>query len=137
MKEITIEETVQRPERHRKMDVQLLTFDLPSLTKQILKEKAWKKSDRNAITIFKTDGMRIVLIAMHKDAKMIKHMVNGMISLQILEGKIQFDTDDRSEELGKGQMLALHESIPHSVLAKKKTVFLLTLTTTLATKVAN
>jgi quercetin dioxygenase-like cupin family protein len=134
MKEITKEATVLRPERHRAMDVQLLAFDLSSLTKQILKEKAWKKSDRNAITIFKTDGMRIVLIAMHKDAKMIRHMVNGMISLQVLKGKIQFDTDNRSEELGEGQMLTLHESIPHSVLAKKKTVFLLTLTTTLAGK---
>jgi hypothetical protein len=29
-------------------------------------------------------------------------------------------------------MLALHEGIPHNLLAKKKTVFLLTLTTTLA-----
>lgn len=134
MKEITNEAAVLRPQGHATLDVQLLAFDLPSLTKQILKEKTWKKSDRNAITVFKTDGMRIVLIAMHKGAKMIKHVVNGMISIQVLQGKIQFDTDNRSEELGEGQMLALHESIPHSVLAKKKTVFLLTLTTTLNKK---
>jgi hypothetical protein len=31
-------------------------------------------------------------------------------------------------------MLALHERIPHSVVAIEKTVFLLTLTTTLAVK---
>ena len=40
----------------------------------------------------------------------------------------------KSVELSKGQMLALHERIPHSVLALKEAVFLLTLTTTLAGK---
>ena len=78
--------------------------------------------------------MRIVLIALHERAEMAKHKADGIISVQVLEGQLKFTTDRQSVELSKGQMLALHERIPHSVLAIKETVFLLTLTTTLAEK---
>ena len=124
--------TKQRPEGVRVMDAPLVTFDLFSFIEQIKKEKKWKETDRNAITVFKTNGLRIVLIALRKGAEMIKHTAEGLISVQVLEGKMQLNTDDQSFKLGKGQMLALHEGIPHSLLAKKKTIFLLTLTTTLA-----
>ena len=126
--------TKQRPQGERIMDAPLVTIDLRNFTKQIREEKAWKDSDRNAITVFKTDGMRIVLIALHKDAEMIKHTADGMISIQVMEGQILFTTKGQSIELDSGQMLALHENLPHSVLAKEETIFLLTLTTTLAEK---
>jgi quercetin dioxygenase-like cupin family protein len=60
---------------------------------------------------------------------MIKHKAEGIISIQVLEGQIKFSTDLQSVELDKGQMLTLHERIPHSVLAIKETFFLLTLAT--------
>ena len=126
--------TKQRPQGERTMDAPLVTIDLRSFTKQIKDEKAWKDSDRNAITVFKTNGLRIVLIALHKNAEMKKHTADGMISIQVMEGQILFTTKEQSIELGSGQMLALHENVPHSVLAKEETIFLLTLTTTSAGK---
>ena len=123
--------TTQRPEGERVLDAALVTIDLHSFIKLIKAEKTWKESDRNAITVFKTNGMCIVLIALRKDAEMVKHIADSLISLQVLEGQIVFSTVEQSVELGKGQMLTLHERIPHNVLAKKETIFLLTLTTTL------
>lgn len=123
--------TEQRPQGQRIMDAPMVTIDMGSFTEQIRSEKAWKDSDRNAITVFKTDGMRIVLIALHKEAEMKEHTAAGIISVQVLEGHIQFTTSEQSVDLGKGQMLALHRGIAHSVLAKEETIFLLTLTTTL------
>lgn len=134
MEEKSNEATTQRPQGDRVVDAPLVTINLRSFTEQIRNEKAWKDSDRNAITVFKTDGMRIVLIALHKNAEMVKHTADGMISLQVLEGQILFTTETQTVELGAGQMLALHKEIPHSVLAKEETIFLLTLTTTLAGK---
>ena len=128
------EATTQRPQGDRIVDASLVTIDLNYFTKQIRDEKAWKESDRNAITVFKTNGMRIVLIALHKNAEMAKHTADGMISVQVLEGQMLFTTNEQSVELGRGEMLALHENVPHSVLAKEETVFLLTLTTTLEVK---
>lgn len=134
MEEKYNESTPQRPEGDRSMDAILVTIDLPLFTEQIKQEPSWKDSDRNAITVFKTNGLRIVLIALHQGAEMARHTANGIISVQVLEGHLRFTTDMQSVELNKGQMLALHERIPHSVQAIKETIFLLTLTTTLSVK---
>ena len=128
------ESTPQRPAGDRSIDAALVTIDLPLFAEQIKQESSWKDSDRNAITVFKTNGLRIVLIALHEGAEMARHTAKGIISLQVLEGEIQFITDTQSVELNKGQMLTLHERIPHSVRAIKETIFLLTLTTALTIK---
>ncbi len=131
MKEKFNEATLQRPEGDRLIDASLVVIDLPIFIKQIKKESTWKDSDRNAITVYKTNGLRIVLIALHKGAEMARHIAKGTISVQVLEGRLQFNTDQQSIELNKGEMLALHERITHSVLAIRESVFLLTLTTKL------
>ena len=134
MEEKFNEATAKRPQGDRVLDAKLVSIDLNSLVEQVRTEEQWVDSDRNAITVFKTDGMRIVLIALHKGAEMARHTANGMISVQVLEGEMLFNTDEQPVELRKGQMLTLHAGIPHSVLAKEETVFLLTLTTMPADK---
>lgn len=121
--------TSNRPMGERTLDAPMVTINLGLYIAQIREEEQWKNSDRNAITIFKSMVMRIVLIALHKGAEMKKHTASGTISLQVIEGEIMFTTDEQSITLSSGQMLVLHECIPHSVLAKEETVFLLTLTT--------
>src|SRR6476646_3668384 len=131
MEEKFNEATHLRPEGDRAMDAPLVTIDLPLFIKQIKHESTWKDKDRNAITVFKTNGMRLVLIALHAGAEMKTHTADGIISIQVIDGRMKFSADNRSVELNTGQMLALHKGIPHSVLAIAETIFLLTLTTTL------
>ena len=126
--------TKQRPEGDRVMDAGLVTIDILTFIEQIKHESPWKDKDRNAITVLKTNGMRIVLIALHEGAEMITHSAECIISIQVIDGRMKFNVENRSVELGKGQMLALHKGIPHSVLAIKETIFLLTLTATLEDK---
>lgn len=121
------EATPQRPEGDRPLDAPLVQMDLTSFRKQIKQEKAWQNSDRNAITIFKSSGMRLVLVALQQGAEMKTHTAPGIISVQVLEGKIRFTTEQQTAEMGEGQMLALHAGIPHSVFAAEESVFLLTL----------
>ncbi len=131
MEEKFNEATQQRPEGDRAMDATLVTIDLPLFIKRIKQESTWKDSDRNAVTVFKTNGMRLVLVALHAGAELKTHTVDGIISVQVIDGRMKFNADNRSVELNTGQMLALHKGIPHSVLAIEETIFLLTLTTTL------
>lgn len=126
--------THRRPEGERIMDAAMVTIDLPSFIKQIKTESPWENNDRNAITVFKTNGMRIVLIALHAGAEMKTHTADGIICIEIVDGKIKFNAESRSVELNKGQMLTLRKGIPHSVLAIEESIFLLTLTTTLEDK---
>ena len=125
------ESTDLRPEGGRVLDAPLVSINLIDFIKTIKEEPAWKNKDRNAITVYKTNGLRMVLMAMRKDAVLARHTADGILSLQVLEGKINFTTDDKSVVLKEGQMIALHKGLPHSVTAIKKSVFLLTLTTSL------
>ncbi len=134
MEEKFNESTAQRPDGDRMIDAALVSIDLPIYMSQIKGEISWKDGKRNAITVFKTNGLRIVLIALHEGSEMARHTADGIITVQVLEGQIQFNTDQQSVELGKGQMLALHERIPHSVKAIQETTFLLTLTSALGVK---
>ncbi len=120
-----------RPEGTRLMDAPLVSMDIPEFIKQLKAEATWETSDRNAMTVYKTNGMRIVLIALHEDAILKKHTADGIISVQVLEGEIIFSTDGQPVVIKQGQMIALHKGLPHSVKAIKESVFLLTLTTTL------
>jgi len=129
MKEKFLDATTQRPEGDRSIDAPLASIDLSLFMEQIKQEPSWKTSKQNAITVLKTNGLRIVLIALHEGMEISRHSAEGIISVQVLEGHIKFSTDQQSLELSKGQMLALHERIPHSVLAIKESMFLLTLST--------
>lgn len=121
--------TELRPEGDRLLDAQLVGIDLYAFRKQIKDEQTWKDGDRNAITLFKSDGMRLVLIALHAGAEMRTHTAPGVISVQVLEGEITFKTEHQITKLKEGQLITLHKGVPHSVVAEKESTFLLTLST--------
>ena len=118
-----------RPEGERILNAPLVHMDLNEFAKTIKNEKTWKEKDRNAMTIYKTDGMRMVLVALHKGAILERHTANGVISVQVLDGEINFSTDDQTINLKEGQAIALHKMIHHQLTAVKESVFLLTLNT--------
>ena len=119
--------TPQRPEGDRILNAPLVKMNLYEFIEQIKKEPTWKDSDRNSVTIFKSATMRIVLIGLHEKAELKPHKANGVINVQVLEGKINFVTEQQTSLIEKGQMIALHENITHSVVALSETFFLLTL----------
>jgi len=122
--------TPQRPDGERILNADLVQMDLNQFVLQIKGESTWLESDRNSMTIFKSDILTIVLLGLHQNAEMKTHQANGVISVQVLEGRINFTTEEKTVSLEKGQMIALHENIPHSVMALEETFFLLTLAMT-------
>ncbi len=122
--------TPQRPEGDRQLNAPLVEMDLNVYRQQLKQEQAWQTSDRNAITLFKSEGMRVVLVGLHNDAELKTHKAPGQISVQVLEGHIRFSTEEQEVELAAGQMLTLHAGISHRVLAREEAVFLLTVAVT-------
>ena len=118
--------TPQRPDGTRLLDASLVRMDLNQFIDQIKKEENWLSGDKNSITVYKSETLRIVLIGLHKDAELRKHTAIGTISVQVLEGKIEFSTEEETIQLAKGEMIALHKKIPHQVLALEESLFLLT-----------
>jgi len=120
------EATPQRKEDHL-VDAPKVFIDIPAFVNQLKQESSWSESDRNSLTVFKSDTLRIVLIGLHANAELKPHKANGVISVQVLEGTITFSADQQTFTLNKGTMIALHENIMHSVIAVTEAFFLLTM----------
>lgn len=119
--------TPQRPEGERVLNGPLVEMDFTKSIKQLKSEKNWVDSDRNSVTLFKNEAMRIVLIGLHDNAELKPHKADGVISVQVLQGRIVFATENNSIEIEPGNMIVLQDNIIHSVEAKSESFFLLTL----------
>jgi quercetin dioxygenase-like cupin family protein len=122
-----IESTHNRPDGERMIDSAQLLIDIPTFIKHLKFYKHFKKSDRNSITVFKSDKMRIVLTALRKNAEIHTQHPNNCLSLHVIDGKISLKTPFKKNEIGSGQILALHENVSYTIKAIKKTMILLTI----------
>lgn len=105
----------------------LTEIHLYTFIEQLRKDSAWNNNGHGSIAIFKSDTMRIVMIGLRPHAELKPHKANGVISVHVLEGEINFRVQEQSTLLQKGQMIALQENITHSVKAIKESFFLLTI----------
>jgi quercetin dioxygenase-like cupin family protein len=119
--------TLKRPEGERELNPPMVELSLDKFIAQIKSESAWAEGKQNAITIFKSHSMRIVLIGLPNGVEMKSHKASGVISVQVIEGRVDFVTEHQTALIEKGQMIALQENITHSVLALADSFFLLTL----------
>lgn len=121
--------TINRPWGERPVDAPVVPVDLHAYTQQLMEEEAWQKNDRNAITVFKTNELTIVLIALHKETETKPATVDGtgVMSLQVLDGSIKFTGANEKLELSRGQMVMLHEHLPFTLYANEESVCLLTM----------
>ena len=120
------EATLNRPEGDRPVDAPLVIANIPEFIKKIKKEKAWGTNDRNAITIFKSGKMSIILVALHKKADMTTERPDNIFSLQVLSGKVKLHTDVKTIDIKEEELFVLHANISYKIEAVKKSIFLLT-----------
>jgi quercetin dioxygenase-like cupin family protein len=111
----------------RLLDGPILTFDLDQVIEKIKQEETWKMGERNAITLMKSANMRIVLVALHEQTEINFHESGNLISVQMIEGNVNFQTEERSVMLKKGNLLTCHEDTSHTLIAIEESVCLLTI----------
>ena len=117
MEEKYNEATINRPEGDRPIDSPTVIIDLPTFIEQIKSEKAWEENDRNSITVFKSNKMRVIVGALHKNAEMQTEHPDNILSIQVIKGRLKVHTNENVIEVGKDQILALHENIPYKILS--------------------
>lgn len=109
------------------LDASLLTFDLPTLIEKMKVKHIWAKGEPNSMILLKSPEKQIVLIALYKEIGIKSFQSNDSVTIQIVEGKLKFNTRKESVILEKGQLLTLHENMKYSLTTKTETVFLLTI----------
>jgi quercetin dioxygenase-like cupin family protein len=121
--------TTERSLTEYSLDAPLLTFDIPTLLAQLKHEDLWRTGKRNAMTLLKDRGLRVVLIVMHASTAIPSHQAESPLSVQVVEGRLQVRTDAEPVTLKKGHMLALQAGIRHEIEALEESALLLTLAT--------
>ena len=114
--------TAERP-----LDAPLLTFEIPALLAQLRAESTWQRDDHPAITLAKSRGLRVVLVAMHSGAVIPSHQIDGPLSVQVMDGELKLTADAQAVTLQPGQLLTLQSGIRHELEAPTEAAFLLTL----------
>jgi quercetin dioxygenase-like cupin family protein len=102
-------------------------LDLPAAILQLKKEAKWVTGRLDAVTLFESDSFRIMLMGMQANAILQSHKAEGPISVQLLEGRINFITDTKQVVLEKEQILVLAAQETHNVIALEDSFFLLSI----------
>ncbi|MBS1616823.1 MAG: hypothetical protein JST06_11980 [Bacteroidetes bacterium] len=118
--------TANRPEGKRPLDAAVMRFSLPHYIRQLKDEKAWTETTRNAITLLHNSYMRIVLVALKSGQEMC-HGIAGALSVHVLSGRINLETEQESFSMDEGDIATLHPGLRHFIFAEGTAVILLTL----------
>jgi quercetin dioxygenase-like cupin family protein len=120
------EATINRPEGDRVIDAPYVFVDIPSFIDLVKGEKAWEKNDRNAITVFKSDNITMVITALQASAEISNNSVDGFLTIQVLKGDTRIATPDGDINATENQIITFHPGITHSIVALSDAILLLT-----------
>jgi quercetin dioxygenase-like cupin family protein len=128
-KEVFMTDNVDRATSaaERPIDGPSLAFDVPALLTQLKRERAWRTGSRNGLTLLKTDGLRVVLVAMHAGTTIPAHSADGAIAVEVVEGELTCTAGTEQVALGEGQLFTLQAGIPHGLHATDDCSYLLTI----------
>jgi len=118
--------TRSRPDGSRIIDAPYVFMDIPAFTEQLKNEKSWDKNHRNGITVFKSDEITMVVTALKTGAEIRNHTEDVFFTLMVLQGEIVVCTADIERDVIKGQAVAFHPHILHSIKALSDSTLLLT-----------
>jgi quercetin dioxygenase-like cupin family protein len=118
--------TENRPDGDRILNAPYVFSDIPMYLDQLKNEKSWVKNDRNAITIYKSDKITILLAILKAGALVNDHAIDECLTFQVLSGELRVETEGRVFYNTAGQMMTFHAQVPHSIKALNDVEILIT-----------
>ena len=79
-----------------------------------------------ATPLIRDAGIRTFLLHLRANDEMPEHKVKGPITVQCLQGSVVFRTATEEAEMITGSLLSLPAEIPHSLLARRASLMLVT-----------
>lgn len=121
--------TPQRPAGARILDAGIIPINIPKYIQLIKTEEAYAKNGKNAITVFKSDEVTITLIALQEGETIRPGSDEGeaIMSLQIIDGHLAFESMGTDIDLKTGELLTLHQQLSFKANAISDCICLLTM----------
>ncbi|MCF0069147.1 hypothetical protein LZD49_01605 [Dyadobacter sp. CY261] len=118
--------TGNRPEGDRILDAPYVFTDIPIYLEQLRSEKSWEKNDRNAITVYKSEKITILVAILKSGATLNDHSIDECLTFQVLSGELKVETEGRVFYTTNGQMMSFHSAVAHSIKAQTDSEILIT-----------
>ena len=120
------EATPGRPEGDRVINAPVVYIDLEDYYRQLKQEDAWEKNDRNGITTYKDEQVTMVVTCFHEGAVTENNVVDALVTIQVLEGTLEVEHDERKTDLTDNNILVFHRGIAHSLRATSQATVIIT-----------
>lgn len=86
-----------------------------------------KLGEARTLALFKTDGLEVMRLVVPAHKTVPSHQVKGEITVQCLEGEIDFTAAGQTQRMKAGQLLYLAGGVEHSLKALQDSSLLVTL----------
>lgn len=83
---------------------------------------------RQAESLAREAGVSVIMMAMEAGNKLKEHAAEGVVTLQLLRGRVSLSSSGETFQLRPGHMLLFQPGVQHDVHAEEQSVFLLTVT---------
>ena len=100
---------------------------LDAIVREMRTIDAYRRDGHTARTIVREPDLRVVLVAMKADSKILEHRADETACIHTLVGHVRLRLSDEVIELPTGQLLGIGRGIRHDVTAAVDSAFLLTL----------
>ena len=105
----------------------LIEVDLATELEAVRASDSYHAADHAAKTIAKQPGVSVVLIALKPGGQMHEHHADGAITVQGIDGHVEFTVGERAVALTRGRLLTVPPGVSHRVRGMDESAFLLTI----------
>ncbi len=103
-----------------------VAVDIRGEIARLKREPAWADNDRHGSSLVKGDGINVALMLLKAGAKLQEHHTRAPITLQVIDGRINFVANSKTQAVTSGMLVALDRAIEHSVEALEESAIVLT-----------
>ncbi|MFB6356466.1 MAG: hypothetical protein ABEJ65_08120 [bacterium] len=104
--------------------------NLDEVTKKMLNEElddVHVKQGHRQYTLVREGPLTITLFHFEEGGELTEHQVDGITTLQILEGQVGLETDLSQQVLAEDDFFVLEPGLAHSITAYAESLFVLTI----------
>ena len=103
-----------------------VAVDIRAEIARLKREPAWADNDRHGSSLVKGDGINVALMLLKPGAKLQEHHTRAPITLQVIDGRINFVANGKTQVVTSAMLVALDRAIEHSVEAVEESALVLT-----------
>lgn len=101
-------------------------FDLDQVAARLQQELRAGQAGHRQETLYKHGRTTVSLFRFGHLTRLARHRANGIVTIQVLKGRLQINAEDQAHDLPAGRLLVLAPDVEHDVVAREESQMLLT-----------